>query len=105
MRQLYDHFFSLVAPDDAVRKSPVFHVKSGDKPMQVQRRERLEYAASLVRDKRLSELLLAEVNEVLDVYQQLNMIHARHSLDRARAKATLLAMQQVIQQWMDALEL
>jgi hypothetical protein len=42
---MYDHLFSLLAPDDRVRASAHWQQKSDDKRDAVQRDERLQYAA------------------------------------------------------------
>ena len=66
MRQLYDQFFGLLAPDAVVRNTPFFHSKSGDNPQQVHRMERLNYvAASRVKDPSLAEVLQAEADQML----------------------------------------
>lgn len=66
MRQLYDHFFALLAPDAEVRCSGFFRSKSGDNPDQVHRKERLHFAAaSQVKDEGLAEVLQAEADQIL----------------------------------------
>jgi hypothetical protein len=103
MRQLYDHFFSLLAPDEDVRRSPFFTEKDGDKPHQVHRRERLRYAACVrVPDKALGEALYNEAGQILDLYERLNRLHARGPLDPNAVREVLTSMQAVIEQWMDA---
>jgi hypothetical protein len=105
MRQLYDQFFELLAPDAKVRKSQFFHSKDGDKPDQVHRKERLQYAASLVKDVSLSEILKAEANQVIKVYDRLNVLHSRQPLKADVVREILDASQAVIEQWVDAIAL
>jgi hypothetical protein len=103
MRQLYDHLFSLLAPDDEVRTSPFFKEKEGDKPQQVHRRERLQYAAFVrVPDRLLGEALFREADQALELYEQLNRLHTRGALDPAAVRDVLTSMQAVIEQWVDA---
>jgi hypothetical protein len=58
-----------------------------------------------VSDATLAQLLQAEATQVLKVYDRLNMLHARQSLTPAAVREVLLAMQAVIEQWVDAIEL
>ncbi|MDO8413305.1 MAG: hypothetical protein Q7S51_05895 [Gallionellaceae bacterium] len=103
MRQLYDHFFSILAPDEDVRNSKYFTKKEGEKPLQIHRKERLLFAASVrIQDKDIAELLQGEVNDVLDNYSRLNRLHDRSALDASATKSILRSMQAVIEQWVDA---
>ena len=106
MRQLYDHMFSLLASDEEVRNSAFFKHKKGNKPQQVHRRERLQYAAfTRVPDRLLGEALFREADQVLDLYEQLNRLHTRGALDPVATRNVLTSMQAVIEQWVDALGL
>lgn len=106
MRQLYDHFFSVLAPDDDVRKSTFFKKKDGKQPLQVHRKERLQYAAFFrVSDKSLGELLSDEVDQILETYERLNKLHSRNPLIPNDVKNLLMPMQAVIEQWINAIGL
>jgi len=106
IRQLYDHFFSILAPDEDVRKSEIFKVKDGKEPNQVHRKERLLYAASTrVRDTALGDVLASEADQVLETYERLNQLHKRGALDPYTARNALASMQAVIEQWVDAIGL
>ena len=103
MRQLYDHFFAILAPGNDVRKSPFFKEKSGNQPLQVHRKERLQYAASFrVSDKSLGDFLFSEADQVLEIYERLNKLHAREALDPNDVRSVLVSMQAVIELWADA---
>ncbi len=106
MRQLYDHFFAVLAPDDDVRRSHFFTDKQGAKPQQINRRERLQYAAyARAADKALGESLGSEADQVLVLYEQLNRLHARGALEPRAVREVLTSMQAVIEQWADAIGL
>ena len=104
MRQLYDHLFSLLAPDEKVRDTAFFSPKVGTHPDQVHRRERLHYAAAThIIDPALRGTLLSQVEHILQLYDRLNELHARRPLDRERVQELLLSMEGVLEQWVDAL--
>lgn len=105
MRQLYDHFFTVLAPDADVRQSPSFREKPGDKPQQIHRRERLQYAASMrIADTALREALDSGADQVLELYEQLNRLHTRSAIDPRAVRNVLISMQAVIEQWADAID-
>lgn len=104
MRQLYDHLFGVLAPDAEVRQSRFFAIKSGEKPNQVSRAERLQFAASKhVSDGALATLLVDNADQVIKTYNRLNMLHVRQELDALAVEQALTAMQAVIRQWVDAI--
>lgn len=104
MRQLYDHFFNLLAPDEDVRNSTFFMRKKGDRPNQVSRRERLKYAANIkVTNPEQKELLLSQTNYTLDTYSDLNKLHTYGALGREEVRKILLGMERLLKQWMDAI--
>jgi len=104
MRQLYDHFFSLIASDDEVINSPYFRRKKGDKPKQIYRRERINYAAnSKVLNKKRGKVLETQAGYYLKIYKDLNKLHKRGKLKREDVSSTLSAMEAVIEEWVDAL--
>ena len=104
MRQTYDHFFGILAPDDKVRKSPVWKEKDGEKPDSVSRSERIEYAAlTRIKDKELAKMLSASAKPILMVYKKLNQAHVRGELNPQNTRDTVLAMDKIISDWLDAL--
>jgi len=106
MRQLYDHLFDTLAPNDQVLNSPYFTPKEGKKPNQIYRKERIKYAANeRVKDKELAQALEAQGDYILQVYDQLNKLHKRGELKREEARGVLTAMQTIIEQWIDAIDL
>ena len=58
IRQVFDPFLEIIAPDNEVRESKYWNQKGGDKPMQVYRSERIQFAANTqVRDAGVAEAL------------------------------------------------
>jgi hypothetical protein len=106
-RQCFDHLFEILAPDDdEIRKSPFFKKKQGTKPHVVSRVERVRYAAATrIRDKQQSEFLAAQASEFVDVYGQLQRLHARAPIGHERAREVLQTFLATVEQWIDALEL
>jgi hypothetical protein len=104
MRQLHDHLFAKLAPDDEVRKSNFFSEKKGPKPNEVRRKERIKYAANRkIPDKEWGATLEANADSLLATYERLNELHNRGPLDRNVALEVLTAMQASLEQWIDAL--
>src|SRR5262249_55552314 len=103
MRQLFDHFFAAIAPDADVRQSQYFHTKEGKYPNKVHRVERLHYAASRLSAPEKADLLLRGADELLSLYERLNMLHARQALNREHIRVVLLAMQAQLESWIDSL--
>lgn len=106
MRQLVDHLFDKLAPDELVRKSKFYQTNSHVNNHQVFRRERLTYAIHThVKDIRLRDLLIAETETMLQCYKDLNMLHEHGSLNRENTYKTLMTMQKLIEQWIDAISI
>lgn len=106
MRQVFDHLFDKLAPDDEVRRSISFKPKEGINPNQVYREERIRYAAQThVKDKALADLLESEANLIIKTYKKLNEAHNRGPLDSSKVKDVLMSMKQIIERWIDALDL
>ncbi len=104
MRQLYDHLFDILAPDDEVRNSPYFREKTGKNPNQVHRSERIKYAANVrVVDKEVAAFLEAQDATMLALYEELNRAHKRGTLNRQEVKKVLKGMQALLELWIDAL--
>lgn len=106
MRQTFDHLFGRLAPDDDVRNSKYWHPKKGDKANQVDRRERIKYAAHThIKDLNRANTLAASAKQMLDLYYALNEAHTRGELNRKKARKALLAMRHMLEDWADALGL
>ena len=104
MRQTFDHLFRIIAPDEEVRKSPYFSEKEGNKPKQVYREERLQYAAcKKVKKIEIGELLASKTKQTLDNYDKLNKMHTEKTLKREDVIEILTSMQSVLEEWIDAI--
>jgi hypothetical protein len=99
IRQTYDHFFEILAPDDEVRKSKFWKRKNGEKPDQINRHERIEYAAHThIKDKNTAKLLSANVTAILQAYRKLNKAHKRGKLDPIDARQAINAIDKIIKE-------
>lgn len=106
MRQAYDHFFDILAPDNEVRKSKYFKRKSQGNVDTIHRKERIHYAAhTKVKDNNFRDLLLEQDDYIIELYKRLNMAHKRDSLKREEAKEVLDAMRLMLEQWIDGIGL
>lgn len=106
MRQTYDHFFDILAPDDEVRKSSIWKKKEGEKPELVTRIERIEYAAlSHIKDEVRAKMLSSSAKPILKVYNELNQAHKRGELNPKKARKAVLAMDKILSDWLDALDM
>lgn len=105
MRQLFDHLFGKLAPDDEVRVSSYWNEKTGtDNPLLVTRRERVIFAANTsISNSEHRDTLSAKAQHVIDVYTTLNMAHKRGKLDQDKAKDALREMFVIVGDWADAL--
>jgi hypothetical protein len=104
IRQTWDHLFDKLAPDAEVRDSQFWKKKAGDKPDQVTRAERIEFAVDRhIKDPVRKNLLLTSSKQMCDIYQELNRAHERGEIDRNKAKRTLNAMYQWLIQWADGI--
>lgn len=106
IRQTFDHLFDILARDEDVRRSPYWTPKSGQNPKQVTREERIEYAANTrIADRRKAAVLAASARGTVAAYQKLNQAHCRDELDKEQATNAVRAMDQIIRDWVDALNL
>jgi hypothetical protein len=106
LRQTWDHFFQILAPDEEVRNSEFWRRKDGPKPDQVEREERFRFAvARRVRDENKKALLSAACKQMLTLYGKLNGAHKRGEIDSISAKQALNSMYLWLTQWADALEI
>lgn len=102
IRQVYDHFFDLLGPDEKVRASTHWSRKTGEKPNQVYRSEKYAYvAASFVRDEKRAATLISSLKTVLHLYKEANDAHIRGELDNIKAQMTIKAMDDVLKDWID----
>jgi hypothetical protein len=103
MRQVYDHIFEKLAPDDDVRQSVFWSVKGGDKPNAVYGQERLQFAAHpCISDEERRTALLESVKETLCSYDRLQEAHKRGALSIENASEAFAASDSLLRRWIDA---
>lgn len=106
-RQAFDHFFSLLAPDDQVRASPHWSPKADPDPEdQVTRFERVMYAANThIKIEAKRKTLIASAKHLIDVYSLMNKAHARGELDPGQSREALKEMHSLLENWVWAITL
>jgi len=105
MRQVYDHFFATLAPDEEVRESEFWRPKETDKPNQIYRSERVRYAAAKhLKDIHIADTLAAASRHTVELHMAANSAHKRGELDEIKAEKTLRAMDQNLKDWIDAID-
>jgi hypothetical protein len=106
LRQSFDHLFDKLAPDDEVRRSLFWKLKVGNKPQEIWRNERIQFAAATrIKDKAIARTVLASSKHILAVYQSLNAAHERKEINRAKARKALEEMRSYLEEWADAIGL
>lgn len=104
MRQLYDHFFDILAPLDDVRGSDYWEPKAGDRSDQVYRSERITYAAHIQIDNdSLADTMASSAKQIVDLYELANSAHVRGELNEATAQRALMAMHNILIDWLNAI--
>jgi len=104
IRQVFDGFFNILAPDDKVRQSEFWKPKKEPKIDEITRSERILYAAhNRIKDIAKAKLLIDSSEHMLQVYKALNRAHERGLVDQEKARTTLKEMQSIIESWVNAL--
>jgi len=106
-RQVFDHFFSLLAPDDLVRQSSYWSPKlKPDDPCLITRFERVMFAAHThVPDHQKRDTLISSARHMIAVYKSMNEAHKRGRLEADRARAALREVLTLIETWVSAIKL
>ena len=107
LRQVFDHFFNILSPDDLVRKSQFWSPKKEqENKNQVTRRERIEYAAfTHIRDEFSAKRLAETSNHILSIYELLSTAHTRGNLDEKQTIGALREMQSILESWIESMGL
>lgn len=104
MRQVFDHFFQILAPDENVRASEFWRAKEGAEANQIYRSERIKYAAhEHIKDVGYAGILAESAEHINDLYKAANKAHKRGELNDEKADRTLQAMDNILTDWIDAL--
>ncbi len=106
-RQLFDHLFDVLAPDDDVRNSKYWHEKtekeSKDKNA-IWRIEKIAYSAfEKVSNPLRAETLYSASIQTLEVYKLLNAAHTRGALKEAESSQAVQSMIRITQEWVDSI--
>lgn len=108
LRQVFDHLLCYFAPDDRVRASEFWQPKKQGSPDQVFFSERIEYTVSGVlgfyidQTNELSDSIAGLVKLIINLHESSIKMDKQGNLDEVKAKKILLAMDNVIKDWMDA---
>jgi hypothetical protein len=106
MRQAFDHLFDKLAPDAEVRSSEFWRPKEGGNPNQIHRTERITFAAHKhIEDQSRRDSLIALTKQIGQIYKSLNRAHKRGEIDKTKAVDALRAMESILKEWADAVEL
>jgi hypothetical protein len=107
MRQTFDQFFRIIAPDNEVRNSQFFKEKSDEKERnKVHRNERMKYAANkYAKSGRIIDLLMSKTTLTMKTYKELNKIHSEKELEREKVGETLKNMRAILEEWIDVIGL
>ena len=104
IRQVFDNFFGILAPDNEVRESEFWKPKEKPNQNRVTRKERLEFAVNKhIKNPYMSLRLLNSSKHMVDVYESLNRAHTRGSLQSKRARIALKEMNSIIENWVEGL--
>lgn len=106
-RQLFDHFFGVLSPNDEVKSSDIWRRKSGeDDTKDVTRLDRIYYAADIhVQDQAKQKTLLTSAKHMLEVYNALNKAHKRGIVNQQQARQALNEMFTLIDSWVWAIDI
>ena len=106
-RHVFDHFFSLLAPDDLVRRSSYWSPKpKPHHPDQIFRLERVTFAAyTHVPNHQKRATLISSARNMIAVYNKMNDAHKRGSLEADRAREALREAFTLIEHWVSAIKL
>jgi hypothetical protein len=106
MRQTFDHFFEIMAPDEEVRRSIYWKPKKDPLINQVTRREKMTYAAyTRIVDKSHAKTIITLFDNILDTYRLLNELHKRGTLSEKQSRSALKTMEKFIETWIDAIDI
>ncbi|MBW8002952.1 MAG: hypothetical protein FVQ80_13185 [Planctomycetes bacterium] len=105
IRQVYDYLISILAPDDVVRESRFFSLKSEPgKENTVSRMERINYAiATHVKNEKQADQLKVLSNHILEFYDVLQKAHTRGSINKQDAINSIRTVKNYLEVWADAI--
>lgn len=104
LRELFNQFFEVIAPNKEVRESEFFKQKKPPNEDKVHRDERLRYAVHKIRSKEVAEYLGSQIKPILKTYRKLNLLHKRGDIDRDLVRDTVVATAMYLFQWLTAVK-
>ncbi len=104
IRQTFDHLFSILAPDDELRK--IFAEADLDPDDEkIQRKDRILYAIrTRISDAPRANTLATQVQHMIRVYGALNRAHHRGELDKQKALKAVAEMESFLRAFIDAMD-
>jgi len=104
-RQTFDHFFDVLVKDEEVKQQSWWSPENPQEPDVVSRPQRIRYAAEkYVDDPARRQLLIDGAQHMNNVYNKLQKLHKRGSLDEEKDKDALFEMLDLLKTWVDSLK-
>lgn len=105
-RQTFDELFDSLVTDAEVREQRWWSPEDPQKPTVVTRRQRMRYAAEKhVVDPARRNVLLDAIDHMNSVYNQLQKLHSRDTLDEEKDRDVLFEMLALLRNWVDSLKI
>lgn len=106
LRELFNQFFEIIAPDEKVRNSVFFNKAEPEKKSDTQifRKERLKCAVyERIKDENLCRMLDSQIGLVLQSYEDANKLHNRGEVPIELAKGVFVVIFSFVKQFIDSL--
>jgi len=104
IRQSFDHFFDILAPNDKVRESEYWTPKEGNEPDKIYRRERMEYAIRThISNETRGDTLISNLDLILKNYGFLNNLHKRGELNKEKSRTALWSIKRFLEDFIDSI--
>lgn len=105
MRQTFDHFFNVLAPDDKVKESKYWGRNKNEKgELIVTRRERIQYSiATHVMNEFRANTLMNSLDMIINLYKELNRLHTRGRVNIRSSKLALFTIKHFLEDFIDAM--
>lgn len=106
LRQTFDHFFNILAPNIKVRRSQYWKPKKvKGKEDIIYRDERIKYAIAVhVKNLSRANTLKADLRNVLKAYKILNKLHKRGELNAKQARQALFSVKRFLEEFSQAID-
>jgi hypothetical protein len=106
MRQTFDQFFDILAPNDFVRGSKYWKPKKDKDPLLVTRKERINYAIhNHVQDEIHANTLASSLNGIIKTYKVLNRFHERGIVKVESVKQAIFSMKRFLEDFAVSLDI